>query len=152
MEKKGKKPRKKLGPVSSAPNTTKKTFRALTKGYKDVFFTSGTAKDAAQFMDTIEQISRYVATSGWKQASALAKVTTDLKDPTLVAPARPTRTNLSGLGPGTVKTTDRITLGVVNIQMVDDIDYQATMDEYLRKKRRYNAQLENWDKNNAKGY
>ena len=77
---------------------------------------------------------------------------TDLKDPTLVAPVRPSRTYLSGSGPDTVKTTDRITLGVVNIPMVDDIDYQATMDEYLRKKRRYNAQLENWDKNNAKGY
>ena len=96
MEKKGKKPRKKLGPVSSAPNTTKKTFRALTKGYEDVFFTSGTAKDAAQFMETVEQLSQYVATSGWKQASALAKVMTDLKDPSLVALVRPTRTYLSG--------------------------------------------------------
>ena len=93
-----------------------------------------------------------MATSGWKQASALAKVMADLKDLALVTPARPTRTYLCGLVPDAVETTDWITLGVVNILMVDEIDYQATMDEYLSKKRRYEAQLENWDENNAKGY
>ena len=74
-------------------------------------------------MDTIEQLSRYMATSGWKQASAFDKVMTDLKDPALVASARPTRTYLRGSGPDAVKTTDRITLGMVNIPMVGDIDY-----------------------------
>ena len=53
MAKKGKKPWKKSGLTSSAPKTTKKTFWAPTKGYKDVFFTSVTAEDAAQFTDTI---------------------------------------------------------------------------------------------------
>ena len=71
----------------------------------------------------IEQLSRYVATLGWKQDSALAKVMTNLKDPAMVAPARPTRTYLRGLGPDAVETTDHITLGVVNIPMVGDIDY-----------------------------
>ena len=70
----------------------------------------------------------------------------------LVSPARPTRTYLIGSVPDAVETTDRITLGVLNILMVDDIDYQATMDEYLSKKRRYDAQLENWYENNVKGY
>ena len=127
MATKGKQPWKKSGLASSAPTTTKKTFRALTKGYKDVCFTLGTAKDGAQFTDTIEQLLRYVATSGWKQASAFAKVVFELKDPALVAPARPTRT--CGSGPDAVETIDRITLGVVNIPMVGDIDYEATMDE-----------------------
>ena len=54
MTKKGKKPWKKSGLAKSAPTTTEKTFRAPTKGYKYVFFTSGTAKDATQFTDTIE--------------------------------------------------------------------------------------------------
>ena len=85
MTKKGEKTWKKSGLASSASATMKKMFRVTTKGYKYLLFTSGTAKDAAQFMDTIEQLSRYVATSGWKQASALAKVVTNLKDPTLVA-------------------------------------------------------------------
>ena len=49
MTKKGKKPWKKLGPENSAPMTTKKTFWAPTKGYEDLFFTLGTAKDATQF-------------------------------------------------------------------------------------------------------
>ena len=152
MANKGKKPWKKSGPVSSAPTTTKNTFQTLTKVYEDVFFTSGTAKDAAQFMDMIEQLSWYMVTWGWKQASALAKVVAELKDPTLVVPARPTRMYLSGLGLDAVETTNLITLGVLNILVVDDIDYQATMDEYLSKKRRYEAQLENSGENNAKGY
>ena len=116
------------------------------------FFTSGTAKDAAQFMDTVEQLSQYVATSGWKQASALSKVMTNLKYPTMVAPVRPTRTYLSGSVPDAVETTDRITLGVVITPMVNDINYQDTMDEYLTKKRRYNAHMDNCYENNAKGY
>ena len=52
-------------PATSAPTTTKKTFRAPTKGYDDVFFTSGPSKDASQFTDMIEQLLRYVGTSGW---------------------------------------------------------------------------------------
>ena len=82
----------------------------------------------------------------------LAKVMTNLKDTALVAPARPTRTYLRGSGPDAVKTTDWITLGVVSILMVGNIDYQATMDEYLSKKRKYYNQIENWDDNNMKGY
>ena len=128
MTKKGKKPWKKSGPTNIAPTTTKKTFWAPTKGHEDLLFTSGTAKDAAQFTDTIAQLSRYMATLGWKQASALAKVMTDLKDPALVAPARPTRTYLHGSGPDAVETTNRITLGVVSVLMAGDINYQATMD------------------------
>ena len=152
MAKKGNKPWKNLGPASSAPTTTKKTIRAPTKGYEDVFFTYETAKDAAQFTDTIDQLLRYMATSGWKQASALAKVMTDLKYPELVVPAGTKRTYLWGSVSDTIETTNQITLGVVNIPIFSDIDYQATMDEYLIKKRRYDAQLENWDENNAKGY
>ena len=104
-------------------------FLAPTKGYEDAFFTSGTAKDAAQFMDKKEHLSRYVATLVWKQDSVLAKVMTNLKDPALIVPARPTRTYLCGSGPDAVDKTDWITLVVVNIPMVNDMDYQSTMDE-----------------------
>ena len=81
----------------------KKTFRAPTKGYEYIFFTSGTAKYAAQFTDTIQKLLRYLATLGWKQSSAFAKVMTDLKDLALVAPARLTRTYLRRSGPNAVK-------------------------------------------------
>ena len=86
MTKKGNKPWKKLGLANSALTTTNKTFWAPTKGYQYLFFTSGTAKDAARLTDTIYQLSRYVAMSGWKKASALSKVMTDLKEPALPAP------------------------------------------------------------------
>ena len=97
MAKKGKKPCKKSGPASSSPTTRNEKFWAPTKGYKYVFCKVRKAKEKAHFMDTIEQLSSYVATSGWKQASALAKVMIDLTDPTLVALARTTRTYLRGL-------------------------------------------------------
>ena len=97
-------------------------FWAPTKGYEDALFTSGTAKDAVQFMDKKEHLSRYVATSGWKQDSALFKVMTDLKDPALVAPVRTTTIYLSRSGPDEAKTTERITLGMVNILMVNNIN------------------------------
>ena len=77
---------------------------------------------------------------------------TNLKDPALVALTRPTRTYFCGSIPDAVKKTDHITQGVVNILMVDDINYQATVDDYLSKKRRYDAKLNNWDENNVKGY
>ena len=77
---------------------------------------------------------------------------TNLKNLVLVVPARPIRTYFCGSGPYAVKTTNQITLGMVNIPMVVNIDYQDTMDEYLSKKRRYENQLENWDENDAKGY
>ena len=53
----------------------------------------------------------------------LAKFMTNLKDSTLVAPARPNRTYLSGSVPDAFETTDQITLVVVNILVVNDIDY-----------------------------
>ena len=150
IAKKGKKPWKKSGPTSSAPTATKMTFWVPNKGYED-FFTSGTVKDAVQSTDMIEQLLRYVSASGWKQASALAKVMTNLKNPAWIAPARPTRTYLCGSGTDAVETTNRITLGVLNIPMDDDIDYEATMDEYISKKSKYDAQLKNWEENNSKG-
>ena len=70
----------------------------------------------------------------------------------MVAPFRPPRTYLSGLGPAVVMITDRITLGVVITSTVDDISYQATRDEYISKKRTHNYQLENWDDINANEY
>ena len=88
----------------------------------------------------------------WKQSSALSKVMTDLIDLVLVAVARPSRTYLCGSGPDAVETTDQITLSVVNILMVGDIYYRATMDEYLGKKRKYNNHIEKWDEKNVKGY
>ena len=74
------------------------------------------AKEAAQFTEMIEQLSKYVATSGWKQASAHSKFMTDLKDLALVAPARPTKTYVCRSESDAFETTGLITLGVVTSQ------------------------------------
>ena len=61
----GKETLEKVGDGKQLPTTTKKTFRVPNKGYKNVFFTLGTAMDAAKFTERIDQQSRYVATLRW---------------------------------------------------------------------------------------
>ena len=51
---------------------TLKKFTAPTPGLEDVFFTWGTAKDAAKFEDTVSQLANYVGTRNWIKSSASA--------------------------------------------------------------------------------
>ena len=46
--------------------TTK--FTAPTLGLEDVYFTWGTAKDAAKFEDTVSKLARHSGTSPWPQS------------------------------------------------------------------------------------
>ena len=48
-------------------------FKAPTLGLKDVFFTLGTAKDAAKFENTVSKLARHVGTSPWPQSSLASK-------------------------------------------------------------------------------
>ena len=60
------------GSGGSGAATTKK-FTAPTSGLEDVFFTWGTAKDAAKFEDTVSQLARYVGTQPGKLSSVASK-------------------------------------------------------------------------------
>ena len=80
---------KKSGSGETPTPTAKKKFTAPTPGYEDVYFTSGSTKDAAQFQDTVNKLSRCVGTQSWKKASVLSKAMGDLIAPVFTSPTRP---------------------------------------------------------------
>ena len=43
-----------------------KKFTAPMSGLEDVYFTWGTAKDAAKFEDTVSQLARHIGTRPWR--------------------------------------------------------------------------------------
>jgi hypothetical protein len=47
-------------------------------GYEDVYFTSGSLKDASEFKDTQQKLGRWVASSIWKHVLVLARAMTEL--------------------------------------------------------------------------
>ena len=57
---------------STAKDLNPGSFEAPTVGLELVYFTVGSTKDAAEFKDTVEKLSRHVATTAWKQASILS--------------------------------------------------------------------------------
>ena len=61
MGKKFKRRQLAVGEAGSPAGTTK--FTAPTSGLKDVFFTWGTAKDAAKFEDMVSKLTRHMGTS-----------------------------------------------------------------------------------------
>ena len=61
---------------STAKELNPGSFEAPTAGLESVYFTTGSTKDAAEFKDTVENLSRHVATTAWKQALILSNVMT----------------------------------------------------------------------------
>ena len=66
-------------------------FTAPTLELEDMFFTWGTAKDAAKFEDTMSKLPRHVGTSPWPQSSVASKAMSILRTPEFEGPAVPTR-------------------------------------------------------------
>ena len=132
------------------PTTTKPKFEAPTSGHENVYFTTGSTKDAAAFQDTVRKLARHVSTAaGWKHGPVLAKAMTDLKDPVFDLPIRPVRMYYDKAGN---ETKVRAVLGVLNVPVMDDLDYAVETGEYSRKISRYESQIEVWADNDAKGF
>ena len=100
----------------------------------------------------MEKLSRHFAITAWKQASILWKAMTELKDPVFPMPARPVCIYISGTGSSAVETTSRLTAGMLNIAVMDDIDYTDEMDQYKSDKRKSESSADNWEENYTKGY
>ena len=66
-KKKGKRNARRNGTETGAAAPRK--FTAPTPGLEDVYFTWGTAKDAAKFEDTVSALARIVGTQGWTRSS-----------------------------------------------------------------------------------
>ena len=130
---------------------TKPKFVAPIVGHEDVYFTTGSTKDAAAFQDTVLKLARHVSTApGYKQGPTLSKAMTDLRDPQFDQPTRPVRKYCQNTDNAEKK--DRATGGKVNVEVMDDLDYAIETGEYSRKISRYETQLKVWGDNNAKGY
>ena len=67
-------------------------------------------------------------------------------------PARPVCVYICGTGSSAVETTYCLTVGTLNITVMDDIDYRDEMDQYKSNKRKSNSSAENWEENDEKGY
>ena len=128
------------------------SFEAQTAGLESVYFTVGSTKDAAEFKDTVEKLSRRIATTAWNRASILSKAMTELKNPIFSMSVMPVCVYISGTGSSAVETTSSLIVGTLNIVVMDDIDYSDEMDQYKREKRKSESSAENWDENDAKGY
>ena len=83
---------RKKGTSGGSTPVTKPKFVAPTSGHEDVYFTTGSTKDAAAFQDTVQKLARHVSTAaGWKQGPTLGKAMTDLRDPAFNPPTRSVR-------------------------------------------------------------
>ena len=81
---------RKRGTSGGSTPVAKPKFVAPTSGHEDVYFTTGSTKDAAAFQDTVLKLARHMSTaSGWKQGPTLGKAMTDLQDPVFTQPNRP---------------------------------------------------------------
>ena len=59
-------------------------------------------------------------------------------------PDKPVRVYISGMRSSLVETTSRLTAGMLNIAVMEDIDYSEKMDQYKSNKRKSESSTENW--------
>ena len=73
---------------------SKPAFKAPTPGLENDYFTTGSAKDAAQFEEVKLKLSRYVGTQSWKGAhvAAQAMELVEVEEPVFVKSAQPVKT------------------------------------------------------------
>ena len=64
---------------------------APTPGLENVIFTWGTTRDSARYLDTVNQLARYISTRTWSQSTVATKVMIELVIPVSVSPVRPAR-------------------------------------------------------------
>ena len=131
-------------------------FTAPTSGLEDVFFTWGTAKDAAKFEDTVSKLARHVGTSPWPQSSVASKAMSTLKSPEFQEPTIPTREYWKD-PEQTIKTKDKTRPGpestvVNNVPVLEDWERGLGVEQYKADRKVYSEQVMAWKENKAKCY
>ena len=155
MVKRFKRKQRKAGGTGSPGGSTVK-FTAPTSGLEDVYFTWGTAKDAAKFEDTVSKLARHVGTSPWPQSSVASKAMSTLRSPVFEEPAIPTREYWADQE-RTARTNDRTRPGannavVDNIPVIEDWEHGLAVEQYKADRKVYNEQVLAWKENKAKCY
>ena len=70
---------RKKGAYGGSTLDAKPKFVAPTSGHDNLYFTTGSTKDAAAFQDMVQKLARHVSTTvGWRQGIMLGKAMTDL--------------------------------------------------------------------------
>ena len=130
----------KKGSSRESTSATKSKFVAPTSGNEDLYFTTGSIKDATAFQGTVQKLVWHVSTAtGWKQGPTLGKAMTDLQDPVFNPLSRPARQYYNHTDG--VVTTDRATAGTKNVAVMDDLNCAIKIGEYSCKISRYKTQL-----------
>ena len=155
MGKRAKRKQRAAGGAGS-PSTTTMKFTAPTSGLEDVFFTWGTAKDAAKFEDTVSKLARHVGTSPWPQSSVASKAMSALKSPEFQEPEIPTREYWAD-PEQTRRTKDKTRPGpertvVNNVPVLEDWEHGLAVEQYKVDRKIYNEQIMAWKENKAKCY
>ena len=149
--KKGKRLTSGLGCAAAA--STKK-FTAPTLGLEDVFFSCGTAKDAAKFEETVSALARHVGTQPWKHSSLASKAMSSLLKPVIAEPGRPVREYWAD-GTRTTKSNNSTSDAnpAVPLEPVkEDWDHTINVDDYKLKRKSFQERKEAWKENWAKCY
>ena len=134
---------------------TLKKFTAPTPGLEDVFFTWGTAKDAAKFEDMVSQLANYVGTRNWTKSSVASKAMSAIEAPVIAGPDRPVREYWEDQAQQVrtnSKTGGAIGAPVANEPVVDDWEHDLNVEEYKIKLRAFREQEAAWNENKAKCY
>ena len=134
---------------------TSKKFTAPTSGLEDVYFTWGTAKNAAKFEDTVSQLARHVGTRNWQQSSVASKAMSTIRAPVIEEPTRPVREYWADAD-RTQRTNNNMggtdVAPVPNQPVKEDWDHNLDVDDYKLKLKIFWEQTPTWKENKAKCY
>ena len=121
-----------------------------------MYFTLGTAKDAAKFEVTLIKLTRHVGTSPWPQSSVAPKAISTLSTLEFEEPAVPTREYWANPA-RTVKTNEKTTSGTGDVVMdnapvLEDWKHNLKLEHYKAERKVYSEQVLAWKENKAKCY
>ena len=126
---------------SEYPSTTTKKFTAPTTGMEDVFFTTGTNEDAANFNETKKRLARYVGTCNYRGAATASLVIKTMTNPTFTATKRPDQSNLETL------TGDKVDESKEKILI---LDYSVEIAKYIKDQKETRIEEQDWKENGPK--
>ena len=135
-------------------------YKAPTLGLKNVTFKEGTAQDANQFEDVLNNFASYVGTQPWSRSSVAAKAMSELLALVFTEPTKPIRKYYAQLErdavvpiPG-VQTTQRMHTNQVtlNVPVEDELGWKLELEEYTANKTEYKKDMKEWAENSARVY
>ena len=121
--------------------TTTEKFTAPTTGLQDVYFTTGTNEDAANFNKTKKRLARYVGTCNYRGAAAASLVIETMTNPIFTVTKRPDQPILkTASGDKIDKAQEKILI----------LDYGVEIANYIEDQRETRIEDPDWKENGPK--